>query len=200
MAYRNYLIISTVLLLAVGYWLYDGSMGGINPVGRAKQHIEQGADYFITDALIKEYNVDGILGYQLVADTISHFSYNDTTLLQQPLLTTFGDDGEVTTTRSVHGRILPGGDDIELWDNVVIIQSQPSTENPEGELVRRFRLDTDFITVTPDEAYADTDRPVVIANPTGETRANGMSAWYQEGKVHLKSMVRGVHEFGQRAD
>lgn len=200
MAYRNYLIISTILLLVAGYWLYDDSMGGINPIGRAKQHIDQGADYFITDALIREYNVDGVLGYQLVADTISHFSHNDTTLLQQPLLTTFGENGEVTTTRSVHGKLLPGGDDIELWDNVVIIQSRPSAENPEGELVQRVRMDTDFIIVTPDEAYADTDRPVVIVNPTGVTRAIGMSAWYQEGKVHLKSTVRGVHEFGQGAD
>lgn len=200
MAYRNYLIISTILLLVAGYWLYDDSMGGINPIGRAKQHIDQGADYFITDALIREYNVDGVLGYQLVADTISHFSHSDTTLLQQPLLTTFGENGEVTTTRSVHGKLLPGGDDIELWDNVVIIQSRPSAENPEGELVQRVRMDTDFIIVTPDEAYADTDRPVVIVNPTGVTRAIGMSAWYQEGKVHLKSTVRGVHEFGQGAD
>lgn len=200
MAYRNYLIISTILLLVAGYWLYDDSMGGINPIGRAKQHIDQGADYFITDALIREYNVDGVLGYQLVADTISHFSHSDTTLLQQPLLTTFGENGEVTTTRSVHGKLLPGGDDIELWDNVVIIQSRPSAENPEGELVQRVRMDTDFIIVTPDEAYADTDRPVVIVNSTGVTRAIGMSAWYQEGKVHLKSTVRGVHEFGQGAD
>ena len=66
--------------------------------------------------------------------------------------------------------------------------------------MQRVRMDTDFIIVTPDEAYADTDRPVVIVNPTGVTRAIGMSAWYQEGKVHLKSTVRGVHEFGQGAD
>lgn len=200
MAYRNYLVISVILLLVVGYWLYDDSMGGINPVGRVTQHIEQGADYFISDALIKEYDVSGALDYQLVADTISHFPHNDTALLQQPLLTTFGDDGEVTTTRSVYGKVLPNGNDIELWDNVVIIQSRPSVKNPKDELVQQVRMDTDFITVFPDEAFADTDRPVVIVNDTGEIRANGMSAWYQQGKVHLKSMVRGVHEFGQRAD
>ena len=33
MAYRNYLVISVILLLVAGYWLYDDSMGGINPVG-----------------------------------------------------------------------------------------------------------------------------------------------------------------------
>lgn len=200
MAYRNYLVISVILLLVAGYWLYDDSMGGINPVGRVTEHFEQGVDYFVADALITEYDVSGALDYQLVAETISHFQHDDTVLLQQPLLTTFGDDGQVTTTRSEHGKVLPNGKDIELWDNVVIIQSRPSGKNPQDGLVQQVRMDTDFITVFPDKAFADTDRPVVMVNNTGETRANGMSAWYQQGKVRLKSMVRGVHEFGQRAD
>lgn len=200
MAYRNYLVISVILLLVAGYWLYDDSMGGMNPVGRVTEHFEQGVDYFVADGLITEYDASGALDYQLVADTISHFQHDDTVLLQQPLLTTFGDDGQVTTTRSVHGKVLPNGKDIELWDNVVIIQSRPSAENPQDGLVQQVRMDTDFITVFPDKAFADTDRPVVMVNNTGETRANGMSTWYQQGKVRLKSMVRGVHEFGQRAD
>ena len=200
MAYRNYLVISVILLLVAGYWLYDDSMGGMNPVGRVTEHFEQGVDYFVADGLITEYDASGALDYQLVADTISHFQHDDTVLLQQPLLTTFGDDGQVTTTRSVHGKVLPNGKDIELWDNVVIIQSRPSAENPQDGLVQQVRMDTDFITVFPDKAFADTDRPVVMVNSTGETRANGMSTWYQQGKVRLKSMVRGVHEFGQRAD
>lgn len=200
MGYRNYLIISVILLLAGGYWLYGGSMGGINPVGQSGQQIEQGADYFVTDALIKEYDISGTLKYRLESDTISHFSYDDTTLLQQPLLTTFAEDGEVTTSRSVHGKVLPGGNDIELWDNVVIIQSRPNDKNPEDELVQQVRMDTDFITVFPDDGVADTDRPVLIVNANGEARAVGMTAWYQLGKVHLKSRVREVHEFGQRVD
>jgi|GEM_PF-4789048 len=200
MAYRNYLIISVILvLLAVGYWFYGGSVAMMNLQSWAGEHIEQGSDYYISDALIEEYNVTGTLGYQLVSDTISHFPNNDTTLLQQPLLTMFGDKGEVTTARSVHGKVLPGGNDIELWDNVVIIQSQPSDESPEA-LVQRVRMDTDFITLFPDEEIADTDRPVLITDTAGETRAVGMTAWYQSGKVHLKSRVRGVYEFGQRAD
>ncbi len=200
MGYRNYLIISVILLLAVGYWFYDGSIGGINPVGRSGQQIEQGADYFVSDALIKEYDISGALKYRLESDTISHFSYDDTTLLQQPLLTTFGEDGEVTTSRAVHGKVLPGGNDLELWDNVVIIQSRPDDKNPEGELVQQVRMDTDFITLFPDDGVADTDRPVLIVNANGEARAIGMTAWYQLGRVYLKSRVREVHEFGQRVD
>ncbi len=200
MAYRNYLIISVILLLlAVGYWLYGAPIGVINPKSWVEPHIEQGSDYYISDARIEEYDVTGALDYQLVSDTISHFPHNDTTLLQQPLLTTFGDEGQVTTTQAVHGKILPGGDDIELWDDVVIIQFRPDVENPK-ELVQRVRVDTDFITVFPDEEIADTDRPVLITDTTGETRAIGMTVWYQLSKVHLKSRVRGVHEFGQRAD
>lgn len=200
MTYRNHLIISAVLLLMLvtGYWAYDGS---IVPASTShSQMIRQDADYFLVDALVKEYDLTGALHYQLKSDSITHYPHNDNTLLQLPVLTNFSDNGQVTTSRSENGKLLPGGKDIELWDNVVIIQSSLTKKQQAGEHSienahkQELRMDTDFITISPDQEIADTDRPVLITNDTGETRAIGMTAYYQQGRVQLKSRVRGVYE------
>ena len=192
MAYRNHLIISAILMLMLvaGYWAYDGSIVAVST--SRSEIIRQDADYFLVDALIKEYNAFGALQYQLKSDSITHYPHNDNTLLQQPILTNFSDNGQVTVSKSENGKLLPGGKDIELWDNVVVIQS--SSLSKQKTNVQKVRMDTDFITISPDEEIADTDRPVLITSETGETRANGMTAWYQQGKIQLKSRVRGVYE------
>ncbi|MGB1271215.1 MAG: LPS export ABC transporter periplasmic protein LptC, partial [Endozoicomonas sp.] len=92
-----------------------------------------------------------------------------------------------TRSTSQSGKLLPGSKDLELWDNVVITQTDLNTG-------KEVRMDTDFITVYSDQNMADTDRPVLITNDTGKTRAIGMTALYQQGLIKLKSRVRGVHE------
>ena len=192
MTYRNHLIISAILMLMLvaGYWAYDGSIVAVS--ASRSEIIRQDADYFLVDALVKEYDTSGALQYQLKSDSITHYPHNDNTLLQHPILTNFGDNGQLTVSKSENGKLLPGGKDIELWDNVVVIQSSPSVQQETYE--QKVRMDTDFLTLSPDEEIADTDRPVLITSDTGETRALGMTAWYKQGKIQLKSRVRGVYE------
>ncbi|WP_257293544.1 LPS export ABC transporter periplasmic protein LptC [Endozoicomonas sp. YOMI1] len=191
MTYRNHLIISAILLvLAAGYWAYDGAIVTVS--SSPSEIIHQDADYFLVDALVKEYDASGALQYQLQSDSITHYPHNDNTLLQQPVLTNVSDNGQRTVSRSENGKLLPGGKDIELWDNVVVIQGSPSVKQQSYE--QKLRMDTDFLTISPDEEIADTDRPVLITSEAGETRAIGMTAWYQQGKIQLKSRVRGVYE------
>lgn len=187
MPYRNYLITTglLILMLAVGYWAYDGSL---SPVAQQKSLIiRQDADYFLVDAQIREYGVNGQLQYTLNSQSITHYPHTDNTLLQTPVMVNYRKPGQTTHSTSQSGKLLPGGKDLELWDNVVITQTDLNT----GQEVR---MDTDFITVYSDQNMADTDRPVLITNDTGKTRAIGMTALYQQGLIKLKSRVRGVHE------
>ncbi|MBO9484428.1 MULTISPECIES: LPS export ABC transporter periplasmic protein LptC [Gammaproteobacteria] len=191
MTYRNHLIIAAILLvLAAGYWTYDGAIVTVS--ASPSEIIRQDADYFLVDALVKEYDATGALQYQLQSGSITHYPHNDNTLLQQPILTNLSDSGQLTVSTSENGKLLPGGKDIELWDNVVVIQSSPSVRQQGYE--QQLRMDTDFLTIATDKEIADTDRPVLITSDTGETQAIGMTAWYQQGKIQLKSRVRGVYE------
>ena len=187
MPYRNYLITSAILLimLALGYWGYDGSITNVGP--KRTNIIRKDADYFLVDANIRQYNEIGRLEYTLKSSSITHYPHNDNTLLQQPIMTSYGTADEVFKSVSESGKLLPGGNDIELWDNVVMTHTQLNS----GKVVR---MDTDFITIYSEKEIAETDRPVLITNSTGETRAIGMTALYQQGLIKLKSRVRGVHE------
>ncbi|OED41086.1 LPS export ABC transporter periplasmic protein LptC [Endozoicomonas sp. (ex Bugula neritina AB1)] len=187
MPYRNYLITSAVLLimLAIGYWGYDGSITTVGP--NRTNIIRKDADYFLVSADIRQYNETGHLEYTLESSSITHYPHNDNTLLQQPVMLNYGNPGEVFKSISQSGKLLPGGNDIELWDNVIMTQTQLTS----GKTVR---MDTDFITIYSEQEIAETDRPVLLTNSTGETRAIGMTALYKEGLIKLKSRVRGVHE------
>ncbi len=187
MPYRNYLITSAILLimLAIGYWGYDDS---ITTVSLKKTNvIREDADYFLVNANIRQYNETGHLEYTLESSSITHYPHNDNTLLQKPVVNNYGKPGEVFNSVSQSGKLLPGGNDLELWDNVIITQTQLDT----GETVR---VDTDFITIYSEQEIADTNRPVLITNRSGRTRALGMKALFQQGLIKLKSRVRGVHE------
>ena len=196
MTYRNPLIIgaAVALLMAAGYWLSDSPMA-ITDVGQ-KEHIDQDADYFLVDAVIKEYTATGTLKYQMKSDNITHYPYNDHTLMQMPVLRNYGDDQQVTTTRADNGKLLAGGNDVDLWNNVVVVQD--SFSNGYSSMAdnhrKRIRMETDFITVALDEEIANTNHPVVITNENGVTHSAGMTAFLQQGHIHLKSRVRGTYE------
>lgn len=187
MPYRNYLVITAIMLILVGlgYWGYDSSVTPGQP-GR-KVAIREGADYFLTGADISQFDIEGKRQYTLVSDSITHYPHNDTTLLQKPQMTSYNNPGEVFRSVSEHGKLLPGNTDIELWDDVVMTQTEVASN-------KVVRMSTDFITIYSEKELADTDRPVLITSPTSVTRAIGMSAWYKQGLVKLKSRVRGVHE------
>ncbi|WP_299725432.1 LPS export ABC transporter periplasmic protein LptC [uncultured Endozoicomonas sp.] len=200
MTYRTTLILSAILLaiLALVYWLADSPASIV--INSPTEVIDQDADYFLTDALIKEHDITGSLKYQLKSDSITHYPYNDHTLLQMPVLKNQGDNGQITTSRADNGKLLPGGDDIELWDNVVVIQDNTAGRfatgiaNENNQSTGRVRMDTDFVTISLKEEVADTHRPVLIITDNGETRATGMTAYFQQGQIHLKSRVRGTYE------
>ena len=200
MTYRTTLLLSAILLAILGviYWLTEPAVTTVTNSQEAI--IDQDADYFLTDALIKEYDLTGSLKYQLKSDSITHYPYNDHTLLQMPVLKNQGDSGQITTSRSDNGKLLPGGDDVELWNNVVVIQDNTSNRfatgaaNSSQQNSGRVRMDTDFVTISMKEEIADTHRPVLITTDNGETRATGMTAYFQQGQIHLKSRVRGTYE------
>ena len=187
MPYRNYLITTALMLtlVALGYWAYTGSITPGAP--RRTVDIRQDADYFLVDAEIRQYSEQGSLDYSLTSSSITHYPHNDTTLLNQPVMTSYSKPGEVFRSTSESGKLLPGDKDIELWDNVVMTQTKLRDDET-------IRMTTDFITLYSEQEKAETDRPVLITSKNTVTRAIGMTALYGQGIIQLKSRVRGVHE------
>ena len=183
---RNSLLLVLLLLTLVGagYWSYDS---GLNIVPQKKAtEIRKNADYYLLNAEITQYDPHGQLDYTLTARAITHYPHNDTTLIQRPHLENLSDPDKPVVADALNGKMLPGNQDIELWDNVVMTETTRATG-------KQQRMDTDFLTIYSEKALATTDKPVLITSPTGTTRAIGMDAYYQQGLVKLKSRVRGHH-------
>ncbi|MET4695971.1 LPS export ABC transporter periplasmic protein LptC [Endozoicomonas lisbonensis] len=186
-SYKSYLLVACVLMtmVGIGYWSYDG---GLHVTGQNRQpEIQENADYYLVDATITQFNETGTLEYELTSNAITHYPHNDTTLLKTPHLRSYSDPQKPMIADALNGKLLPGDQDIELWDDVVMIQTDTSNGS-------QVRMDTDFITIYSEQSLAVTDRPVLITNDTGRTRAIGMEAFYKDSLVKLKSRVRGFHE------
>ena len=184
---KTYFLVACVLmaLVGLGYWSYDGKL---HVAGQKREpEIQENADYYLVNATIRQFNETGSMEYILTSETITHYPHNDTTLLKTPHMLSHSNPEKPMEVDAQHGKLLPGNQDIELWDDVIMVQ----TSLNDGSKVR---MDTDFITIYSEQSLAATDRPVLITNDTGRTRAIGMEAFYKDSLVKLKSRVRGFHE------
>lgn len=179
-------LISLLTLLA-GYYLYGNTLliQVLNPPNIDPRE-QQEADFYLSKAEVTSYDKQGKMGYRINADQFNHFPHNDTTMVRTPAIVLFGDNG-VSYIDAKFGKILPGNEDLELWDNVVM-----TSWSAIGQ--KKGRLDTDFITLYSDQEIASTRRPVKIVNSTGTTTATGMNAYLKQDRVELLSTVRGTYE------
>lgn len=170
----------------IGYWSYSTNSTPPQIVTETAQD-RQAPDFFVRNANVIEYDATGFLKGHLTAREISHYPHNGITRLKYPNLWTYKKDKNPWQTTADEGRILPDGETLELFKNVVIIQVD-DVGKPEQ------RLDTEFLTVYSARDYAETDEPVRLTNPTNVVNAVGMLAFYQREFIQLKSRVKGIHE------
>lgn len=157
--------------------------GALNVNDVAKEEI---ADNYSTDITARQFDDEGELQYHLHADRAAHYLYTDTALIERPVLLSYAEDGAIWRANSAHGKVRPGGDIVDLWDNVVISRSGDSA-----------RITTDEITFDTLKDEADTTAAVTITTPSSQFQGNGMHADINTETVNLLQDVRGT--YGPRA-
>lgn len=186
-------VITSVVVGYVGYWGYDEVV--VERRAYDEEKIRSGADYFLDNATISEFNESGKRDYKLFSRNVTHFAKSDEVFMQDPKLENYGDKGEVTITSAEKGRLFSNGEKLEMWHNVEMLQIDPNTrpENrlPTGEVAR---LNTGFMAVLLNQDKAVTDSRVLVTSAGGVTKAVGMTSLYKEGKFTLRSQVEGVYE------
>ncbi|WP_426416088.1 LPS export ABC transporter periplasmic protein LptC [Aestuariirhabdus sp. LZHN29] len=180
-------LLGGILLAYGGFYLYQNTplRQALTPPDTDPRE-RQEVDFYMQNAQLTRYNEHGALDHRLNAVEVNHYPHNDTTMISEPRMTLLKADGERhISARS--GKLLPGSEDLELWDDVVMrVLAQDGSE--------RGRLDTDFITLYSGQELASTNRPVTITTPSGVTRAVGMKANLNQDQVQLLSNVRGTYE------
>lgn len=173
------------IILTIGYWAYNDGQQSQNT--DAVTSTQESADYFMEKAQITQYGVQGNLQYKLSSKSISHYPHSNSTLLSKPYMISYKKSGQITTLDALYGKLLATDDILELWNNVVMIQSKPKS----GE---QTTMNTEYMTVLSNKGIAETNKPVLITNNHSLIRAVGMQTFYDKGLINLKSRVRGTHE------
>ena len=190
MNFRHYLFV--LLLFGLGVIIYIAGDNSITPLlGRPVTTPAGAPDIFMENARITQYDENGKREGLMTATQVAHYPNSDITWLDAPDMWNWQD----STTPPWHsisdrGKLLPGGKTLELYDNVVINRADPKGGAP-------LQLETDFLIVHTEQDMAETDRPVKISDESGVTTAVGMTTYYKESLVKLKSKVRGIHEVKQ---
>ncbi len=151
---------------------------------------------YILGARTLQYTESGELDYSLNAQKINYFeTTNNPTqpeiILEQPHLIIYdqqeGNAPWVLSSKTAEGNEKV--DELILIDDVVIKQTQENGSQTQFTTTR--------LTIEPNRRYAETDKPVIITDITGTTKATGLKVFFDEKRIELLSNVRGTYAASQ---
>ena len=138
-------------------------------------------DVYLAKATTTQFSSSGEREYNLTSPLINYYSGTDVVEVTQPQIILMRENDDVWQVNAARAKIIHS-DTIELVDHVHIQKQHSPTE-----------LNTDYLRLLPKQKYAETDRPVMINTPEGQTSATGMRASFSRDKIKLLSNVRGQY-------
>jgi len=176
------------ILVAVylsGAWHF-GTNDAANTAQDLPQELRDEPDLYLQNATINQHHLNGVLKYELAAQTITHFDNQALTRLQRPYLvlhTLEGRSWEVTADRGyIRDQPTATGELEEvvfLRNNVELRQQLPAPQ--------LLNITTSVLYLYPDRQFAETTEDVSIDTHTGRTKAAAMSSDLVTGVVNLES-------------
>lgn len=149
-------------------------------------------DYIVTNFITTSYNREGAAESVLSADRMVHYPDDDSTELLRPRVVQTRPNEARMTVSAERGAISRDGDDIFLYDNVLLVRAA-DRERPEA------RMTTSFLQVVRDRSLVRTDRDVVIHEDRRTLAGRGMKYDNEAQMLQLMSHVRGVFEPEKKA-
>ncbi|MEJ2417226.1 MAG: LPS export ABC transporter periplasmic protein LptC [Exilibacterium sp.] len=149
---------------------------------------------FMSGAQIIQYDVNGKVNYRFNADKLSYYQQNpakqsdgDYTDINLPNIVLYSkEEAHPWHIKANYGYAKMAGDMVTFKENVRLWRKDSDNRTSE--------LTTEKLVVNPQAQFAETNKPVIIIVPDGETRAVGMKADLKQDQIELLSQVRGVHE------
>ena len=171
------------LLALVTFWL-ERAVREEEPRSAARRH---DPDYLITNFTTTSYNREGATESMLSASQMVHYPDDDSTELVSPRVVQTRPSEPRMTVSAERGVISRDGDDIFLYDNVVLVREA-------GKERSEARMTTSFLHVVRDRSLVRTDREVVIVEDRRMLAGRGMEYNNTSQQLLLLSEVRGRFE------
>lgn len=168
MSNRTFIIICLILLSGIATnWIIEDAEQDALPDPVAKND----PDLYMVDARITQFNEHGTPQHKINAQRMTHFPLTNVTTLRVPNLLLY-QEGEAAMPWDIiakNGRLLPksrlSNEIVELWDQVIAVRDQR-----DGHFIN---IETESLTVYPDQDFVETSMPVSIDNRRGRTTAGG---------------------------
>lgn len=154
--------IAVISLLAAGtFWLNRATQIGDSRDGRQRHD----PDYVVDHFTIRRFDDTGRLQHLLVGERMLHYPDNDSTEVVAPRVTYFRTPPVRVTSNKAW--LDKDGKHITLDGNVLVIREGQNGGPP-------TEISTSVLYATPDDSFAHTDAPVVIAQGQSVLRGTGM--------------------------
>jgi lipopolysaccharide export system protein LptC len=144
-------------------------------------------DYLVMNFTTTTYNGAGAAESALSAERMEHYPDDDTTELTAPRVVQTRPAAPKITVRADRGKLSRDGEDIYLYDNVVL-------EREAGAGQTAARLETEYLQVVRDRSLVRTDREVRIIEETRSLSGKGMEYSSETQHFTLNADVRARFE------
>jgi lipopolysaccharide export system protein LptC len=144
-------------------------------------------DYLVDNFTTTTYNREGKVETVLSAAKMQHYPDDDSTELTAPRVLQARPAQPRYTARADRGRVSREGDEIFLYDNVVLVREADATR-PEA------RMSTSFLHILRDRNLVRTDREVLFEEPGRSLKGRGMEYFNATRELVLHADVQGSFE------
>ncbi len=145
-------------------------------------------DYFSIGYRKWEMGDNGLLKSKLIADRMTHYSDDDTTHLDKPLMFFHNESAPPWVINAETGMLSADGKTLQLNGKVKV-------ERTQGKGARPLLINTSQVSVKPETHYAETDAWAELISPPNRTTGVGMKLMFaQPVRLQLLSNVKGKYE------
>ena len=144
-------------------------------------------DYLVDNFTTTTYDRDGKVETVLSAAKMQHYPDDDSTELTAPRVLQARPAQPRYTARADRGKVSREGDEIFLYDNVVLVREADATR-PEA------RMSTSFLHILRDRNLVRTDREVLFEEPGRSLKGRGMEYFNATRELLLHADVQGSFE------
>jgi lipopolysaccharide export system protein LptC len=149
---------------------------------------EHKMDYYLKNFTTTLMGVDGKPDKRLSAKRMLHYPDDDSTELEEPLITTFEVNAPKWKIQSETGWLSGDGELLLLQGKVTMDRPKSLNADPAHLVTRNLR-------VQPKQNYAETEESITITTPDNRITSKGMQAWLSTPmRIKFTANVRGKYE------
>lgn len=178
---RYWLILLAMIgLLGVTYWLNMQTQ--VEPP-KAKIDTRLSIDALMENFSATKMDAQGKPHFIISAKQLHHYPEDDSTTLDEPVLTTLSDEGIAIHTTAKQGKITSKGEEVILNDQVEMLRDASLQQE-------KLTLQTEYLHMLPNQNLITTDRPIILTDARTTVHAVGMEMDYKLRTFKLLSRVR----------